>query len=269
VKERGLGIALVGLATALLSRCNAVVERYALQATQPHRSDAAHALLSCRAKLERTPMRMPMQARQSFIRYAILPAALLLGACGRDLTSPAPVSTQKAVPETASRELFGAPDGVYVVTFKPQQDQDFWLGKNHLSIPAHSVCDLDSSGYGADYWDKACTPERQPVTMTVVIKNSETDHPQVDFFPAMRFSPDKNVQLFIYAPNVSETDAKNWWMFYCNDFGTCMDESLTDLSLRTYIDYNAKMVSRRVKHFSGYVVAERTGEESGESTSIQ
>jgi hypothetical protein len=213
-------------------------------------------------------MRTPMQARFSVARYAILASALFLGACGRDATSPsaAPVATKaiqaKAMPapEYANKALIGVPDGVYAVTFNPTQNQSFWLGQNHLDIPAYSVCNMLTSGYGAAYWDKPCTPQTLPVTLTVVIKNSQSSHPQVDFFPAMRFSPSKNVQLYMYAPNVSATDAKNWWMFYCNDAGSCVDESISDTSLQTYIDYSANTLFRRVKHFSGYVVAERTEE---------
>jgi hypothetical protein len=211
-------------------------------------------------------MRMPMQARFPYARFALLTTAMLLGACGRDLTSPpatlkTPEATAKPAPEYANRALIGAPDGTYVVSFRPDQDQSFWLGQNHLDIPANSVCKLATTEYGPEHWDKPCTPQTGTVTLTVVIRNSQSDHPAVDFFPAMRFNPAKNVQLYMYAPNVKATDAKNWWMFYCNDFGKCVDESKTDASLTTYVDYNANVLFRRVKHFSGYVVAER-GEET-------
>jgi len=128
----------------------------------------------------------------------------------------------------------------------------------HLSLPGHSVCNLKTSGYGAAFWGESCTPERMPVTLTVVIKNAATAHPSMQFFPAMRFNPAKTVQLFMYAPHVSPTDAKNWLMLYCPDKGACFDESLTDKSLTTFIDYKSNVVFRRVKHFSGYTVAERT-----------
>ena len=43
---------------------------------------------------------------------------------------------------------------------------------------------------------------------------------------------------------------------YCPDRGKCVDESLTDSELLTHIDYSANVVFRRLKHFSGYMVAE-------------
>jgi len=44
-------------------------------------------------------------------------------------------------------------------------------------------------------------------------------------------------------------------MKYCNAAG-CVDESLTDPDLRSNVDVENKVVFRRIKHFSGYVVAE-------------
>ncbi len=209
-------------------------------------------------------MRMPMQARLSVSRVTLLASALFLGACAGEVTSPAP-STMRAVeassmfvPTAASKALIGVVDGTYAVTFDPKQTQSFSLGPNHLDIPAHAVCNLLTSGYGADYWNRSCSPQTLPVTLTVVIKNSQSAHPEVQFFPAMRFNPTKNVQLYMYAPKVSRNDARNWLMLYCADHGGCVDESATDSALTTYIDYTNNVLFRRVKHFSGYVVAENS-----------
>ena len=187
---------------------------------------------------------------------------MLLGACSGEVTAPAAAPSRAIeassmfVPSASAKALIGVADGTYSMTLDPRKDQSFPLGPNRLDIPANAVCDLGTSGYGAAYWDKSCTPEQQPLTLTVVIKNASSLHPSMNFFPAMRFNPDKNVQLFIYAPNVSKTDAKNWLMYYCPDSSKCVDESLTDSDLLTQIDYSANVVFRRVKHFSGYMVAE-------------
>ena len=208
-------------------------------------------------------MLMPTKARPA-LRFALLAGAALLGACSSEVTSPAAAPSQvneassMFVPTASAKALIGVADGTYAVTFDPARDQEFYLGPNHLSLPGHSVCNLKTSGYGAAFWDESCTPERMPVTLTVVIKNAATAHPSMQFFPAMRFNPAKTVQLFMYAPHVSPTDAKNWLMLYCPDKGACFDESLTDKSLTTFIDYKSNVVFRRVKHFSGYTVAERT-----------
>lgn len=213
-------------------------------------------------------MRTPMLARFTAPRFVLLAAgALLLGACRDQATAPVPTERGSFAataeeressfqPNAATKALYGVVDGTYSVTFDPRSTQSFELGPNHLDIPAYSVCNLATSGYGAAYWNAPCSAQTAPVTLTVVIKNAISDNPSVQFFPAMRFNPSKNVQLYMYAPKVSPSDAKEWLMFYCADGGKCVNEQLTDSDLTTYIDRSDSVLFRRIKHFSGYVVAE-------------
>lgn len=213
-------------------------------------------------------MLTPKRALAVFTRYSVLIGALSIGACSGEVSSPASANqktlqgTSMYVPSEADKALIGVTDGTYSVTFDPTKDESFALGPNHLDIPANGICNLVTSGYGAAYWDKPCTPQVLPVTLTVVIANAASDHPSINFYPAMRFNPSKTVNLFMYAPKVTPTDAKNWLMSYCPDLGACFDESLTDTSLATVIDYDHDMLFRRVKHFSGYTVAERSDDGS-------
>ena len=186
---------------------------------------------------------------------------LLTGACAGEVTAPRAASheaTSMFVPSDAAKALIGVADGVYTVTFDPKADQLIHLGPNAISIPRSAVCNLTSSGYGADYWNRDCRAETQLITLVITVKDAAGVHPSIDFAPAMRFNPDKDVQLFMYAPKVSKDDAKNWLMFYCPDKGKCVDESLFDRELTTNIDRSKNMLFRRVKHFSGYTVAERS-----------
>ncbi|MBW8769969.1 MAG: hypothetical protein JF589_09450 [Gemmatimonadetes bacterium] len=225
-------------------------------------------------------------------RFRIL--ALLLGggivvassACGVDAldksTAPSsashattPVRTSPFVPTAAQKALIGVTDGTYRVTFDPQQNQVFSLGPNRLEIPANAVCKLGSSSYGPAFWNSPCSPETGAVQLTVTVRNASSDHPSVDFSPAMRFNPQTNVQLFIYVPNVNQTDARNWIIEYCANGGSgsssvsgsssgsgstsgwsgqCVNEALIDPDLRTYVDYRASVLFRRLKHFSRYQV---------------
>ena len=91
----------------------------------------------------------------------------------------------------------------------------------------------------------------------------------------MRFNPQANVELYIYVPNVSQADAKNWVIDYCPNSGSgsgslstsnsgsgsssgssgqCVNEALADPDLRTFVDYDANVLFRRLKHFSRYQV---------------
>ena len=205
-------------------------------------------------------MRTPMLARSTALRSTLFACAALLGACKGEVTAPSAATPAKSieakssfVPTAAQKALIGVVDGTYAVTIDPRYNQSLSLGPNKLVIPAYSICNLLTSGYGPATWNTSCTPHTLPVTITVVIKNSQSDHPQVDFFPAMRFNPTKNVQLFMYVPSVSSTDAANWVMKYCNDAGACSDESTTDRYLVTYVDKTASVLFRRIKHFSGYL----------------
>ncbi len=203
---------------------------------------------------------------RSIGRLVLAAGAVLLAACARDITAPAPATasveaTSMFVPSAAAKAMIGVTDGVYVVTFDPRHDQSIPMGPNSIDIPSDAVCDLATSAYGASYWDRPCTPERKPVTLTITIKNAASAHPSLSFQPAMRFNPSRTVQLYMYAPRVSKNDVRNWLMYYCPDKGRCVDESLTDNSLVTSIDHPNKMLFRRVKHFSGYTVAERSSDE--------
>jgi len=208
-------------------------------------------------------------------------AALLLGggivvassACSVDSleksTAPAASRVTTAerpssfAPTAAQKALIGVTDGTYRVTFNPQQNQVFSLGPNRLEIPANAVCNMGTSGYGSSFWELPCAPETRPVTLTVTVKDASSDHPSVDFQPAMRFNPQTVVSIYFYVPRVTREDAKNWVITYCPNSGPgsgkCVNEADTDPALRTFIDYDKNILFRRLKHFSRFAVEDGAG----------
>jgi hypothetical protein len=197
-------------------------------------------------------------------------------ACGTDVTAPTPAVplTGSRTPEArssfspteANKALVGVADGVYTVTFNPAVNQVFALGPNRLEIPANAVCNLTTSGYGSAYWNRPCSPETKPVTLTVTVKDAKSSNPQVDFQPAMRFNPDTKVSIYFYVRDVSRQKAKDWTILYCpllansgKDSNGCVNESLTDTDLTSYVDYRASVLFRRIKHFSAYKVSDDSG----------
>jgi hypothetical protein len=215
-------------------------------------------------------MRLPTMARSRAKTLVTLAgASLMLAACADVATAPvasAPTSQENAsrfTPTAAQLALVGVSDGTYSFTFDPSQDQSFDLGPNHLDIPRNAVCDLANTAYGVDYWNAPCSPERGTVTITATITNAKSAHPRIDFQPAMRFNPQTEVVLYIYAKRASKRDAANFVMEYCGDRGKCVDESKTDRDLATQVDKRKNVVFRRIKHFSGYVVAERGSSDEG------
>jgi hypothetical protein len=212
---------------------------------------------------------MPTKARFTLGRYAVLATSILLGACAGDSTAPAPSltpsqsATSPFVPSASAKSLVGVSDGTYTFTVDPRRDQALVLGANMLALPANAICDLGASSYGAGHWDESCTPATQSLVVTAVVRNAKSDHPSIDFYPAMRFSPDKNVSLYMYVP-VAERFLKNDMVVkYCNDAGVCVDESVADPSLRTATDRTNSVVFRRIKHFSGYIIANVVSDVTG------
>ena len=207
-------------------------------------------------------MRLPMMARYPISKLTTLAlmGVLLAGCAGESLApSAGPVSqvrTSPFKPTDAQKALVGIADGVYSFVIDPSQDQSLSLGASHLDIPANAVCDLANSTYGAAHWEESCSAQTDTFTVVAVVRNAATDHPSVDFEPALRFSPDKVVSLYLHVTDQATLDASRV-VKYCNANG-CVDESLTDASLASSVDLENRVVFRRIKHFSGYMVASFT-----------
>ena len=204
-------------------------------------------------------MRLPMMARYRVSTLAALALmGMLLVGCAGDSIAPRAVQKQSQlrtspfVPTDAQKALVGVSDGTYSFVIDPSQAQSLSLGASHLDIPANAVCDLASSSYGVDHWEESCAPQTDTFTIRAVVRNAASDHSSVDFEPALRFSPDKQVGLYLFVTNDATLDATRI-VKYCNANG-CIDESVTDPSLASSVDLENRVVFRRIKHFSGYVV---------------
>ena len=129
------------------------------------------------------------------------------------------------------------------------------IGEHILYMQPGAICDLSSS-YGPTTWDSDCKSLRGSVTITATVFKGSNGEPYVDFQPAMRFNPRKQAYLFLRADRSnSESQIERLLVKYCNNLGYCVDESLTDASLKPFRLDEYGVVGRRVKHFSGYVVA--------------
>jgi hypothetical protein len=212
-------------------------------------------------------MRMPTKAvayLRSFLILAVIGQALV--ACAGDTTAPMASSHNVAIqpstlsPIAASHSLVGATDGEYVFTIDPTEDQSLEIGPNHLDIPANAICQIGASSYGPQFWDDRCRTETAPVTITATVRSAGSDHPRIDFEPALRFAPRKTVMLYMTLDK--RADRAEWAsIFYCfsNGKGNCVDEAKTDRSLTTSV--RDRIVFRRIKHFSGYMVSTFAGSE--------
>jgi hypothetical protein len=162
-----------------------------------------------------------------------------------------------AVAPTAEAPAFVAPANFlktgYVIAFRVDNSKGATqkIGDHVINIPANAICDLTTSGYGSTTWNKSCTPQKGSVVITATVLSGPDGEPYIDFQPAMRFAPNKDVTLFFKDDNSA---SKNVSVKYCNNAGVCVDESLSDPSLKPF-RIGRNIVGRRLGHFSGYVIA--------------
>ncbi|HET9424096.1 MAG TPA: hypothetical protein VFO55_01895 [Gemmatimonadaceae bacterium] len=126
------------------------------------------------------------------------------------------------------------------------------IGEHVIHIPAGAICDPTESTYGATEWDKPCKPLSGSISIKATALRNAQNQPYVDFQPALRFAPDKNVMLFLR--NGRSTHATWLGVDYCDNQGICVDESINDPSLKPFRVGRTSLIGRRIKHFSGYVV---------------
>lgn len=190
--------------------------------------------------------------RHSQISRKITKAALaftalgILGACADSAVAPTQEVAFKAPPSfdrlVGTKQFYA---GGYTGTIQV-------LGNHIISIPAGAICDPQISTYGPTEWDKSCTPLSRPILITATMMEDDKGAPYVDFQPALRFVPTKQVNLYLRTPKGQAAEFK---INYCNNAGICMDESLTDASLETRRVGRSGLLVRRVKHFSGYMIS--------------
>jgi hypothetical protein len=174
---------------------------------------------------------------------SVAPAHLSLAPAGRPTLS---LSADAAVANTETDFTVGPQGGV------------FRAGNTAVIFPAHSICDPATSSYGVSEWDKPCQGLTRSITIHAVVR-TVNGRPAVDFSPSLRFVPSpsasKWVWMYMSVPSaIGASSLTSFNILYAPVMGgAAYDESLTDASLRTYVDTQSGMSMRRIKHFSGYL----------------
>ena len=152
---------------------------------------------------------------------------------------------------------------VAVLTIDPNTSRTYAFGQNWIHFPAHSICDPATSGYGIGLWDTPCTAATQPVQVTVKWTGRggyafAVFSPELRFVPADARNGSRWVILSLHSQRkLHDLDAYS--ILYDAGGNDWIDESLTDPTLRARLDPLHNSVYRRVKHFSGYMVAAGLG----------
>jgi hypothetical protein len=168
--------------------------------------------------------------------------------------APAPSLSLVSSTGVTSRVLVGDTT-ITTFTLQPLTRPDaFQLGNgNRIQFPngASSVCDILTSSYGPGTWDAPCVPSLLPVTITARTWTDARGLSHSDFQPAMRFVPSHNVQLAMR--NRDGLLSASMRVDFCTATG-CVNEAKADPSLLTVLNGAAGTATRRIKHFSGYMV---------------
>ena len=201
----------------------------------------------------------------------MLTAAGVLAACADTATQPRPAARPRLANSFEqwlldngglSRDGRGRPnktDSVWTKDFvvDPTQPAQIKLGDHVVSLPANSICDPATSGYGQDLWDTPCTPLQTPITIHAAW-NSKLGHAFVQFSPDLRFVPTSDPSQYVtitmkdYVQLDSTARYPIYWLRPSDS--TWVDEGLVDSSENPVMDVQGNKVTRRLKHFSGYLV---------------
>ena len=141
-------------------------------------------------------------------------------------------------------------------TVDPRVSRTYAFGPHWIYFPDHSICDPATSTYGVGTWDAPCDPLRRPIQITARWKH-RGGHGSVEFEPELRFVPSTSLRdwviLAIYDRKTLESE--DYAILWDAGHDLWVDESRADPTLRAYVDRANNTVYRRIKHFSGYMIA--------------
>lgn len=200
-------------------------------------------------------------------------------------TSLATNNTSRIVSQTTVGDTIVT---VFVVGSASSASATFALGHNSQIVfpsAASSICDIATSSYGPATWDSACSPSRTSVQITAKTWINASGAAQSDFMPAMRFVPNAKSLVTLTLKDIPSSNlltstigllsAPKSRIDFVTAGGSMVNESLFDSKLMSTTSLitqtistaantltgglistksTVKVVTRPIKHFSGYTV---------------
>jgi hypothetical protein len=217
-----------------------------------------------------------MEAFVDNVRKTTLFALLaVMAACGENTVGPK--EQVQDVPNVQGQGVSTALSSTdtirFSMTINPYSSTYVQLGAgNSISFPAASVCDPTTTTYGMGYWDSPCTAAKVPITVNVKAWMTPAGHAKIDFSPNIRFVPSALPTGWVtltFADYAASQDPF-FNILYCPTItnSNCVDESKLDPTVATVKNPVTGQLTRRVKHFSGYMVGAGDGDSSIASMSI-
>lgn len=191
-------------------------------------------------------------------RTVVLALIAGLAACSDGAVSPKNATTQDISGNGALATLTRTDTVRFSFVVNPAVTSSFYLGAgNSVRFPAGSVCD-PSSSYGVTEWDNACTPAAAPITISASAwLDPITGNPRVDFANHLRFVPSTDPLNWVTLAFTDLSAALNPSsdILYCTTaYSQCVSELSGDATLITVKNPVTGLVTRRIKHFSGYLL---------------
>jgi hypothetical protein len=182
--------------------------------------------------------------------FAVISLAFV-GACADSVSAPTSEVSAKG-PAGFDRVI-----GVERFRYTPTNGATTRIGDHMIVMPAGSVCDPATSGYGVEFWEAPCTPVNHSIVITATTMADAEGHPYIQFLPDLRFVPTKEV--YLYLKDAKRSRAQDLSINWCpTGSATCIDESATDPSLVTQRVGKSPILGRRLKHVSGYSITARS-----------
>jgi hypothetical protein len=208
-----------------------------------------------------------MQRRQSLLLVGAV--AALAVSCRESSVAPSSASERAQLASSARGLDKGTTTLLAKIEISPEGGT-YKVGDFSVVFPAGAVCDPSTTKYGARYWNDDCTALTRSITVNVVAQ-THRNRTSIDFQPDLRFRPNAGwvtIQTDAYR-NVltnsgvrtlaaTEPSFRYFGILYVPTGGRSRIDEVAatgDRSMITYIDRTTGIVSRRIKHFSGFLVS--------------
>jgi hypothetical protein len=148
------------------------------------------------------------------------------------------------------------PQGAAVPFTIPVAGGSVDIGDYRVTFDANSLCH-PSSGYGKRFWDKPCASYGRDSTIQAAFWVEDNGDVYVEFLAELRFDPAKFVFISIEDPRLKQngTASPKEIMYWTRTKKgrSRINEGADDATLKSFLEQGR--LARRVKHFSGYMVA--------------
>jgi hypothetical protein len=198
--------------------------------------------------------------RQLLSRLALLSLVASVVACNDGVTAPRRATLPKGAPSLDVIVNSMSDDSTSADFTVTPTGGVFVIGKHAVKFAPNSICNPETSSYGPTEWDQPCDALTTDIQIHAEVRSLD-GRTWVDFSPALRFVPTEDSENFVWIMMKSDVAAtaplSAMSVLWAPSIGAeGVNEAATDSTLRTYVWRAGGIAFRRIKHFSGYNIAD-------------